>query len=354
MEARAELEQRGDATARLDPAGGRRDDPGDQAEQRRLARAVAADQADRLARLDRERDVPERPDLGRRGRGRGRARAPSASGPAAGRRESAGSRGRPGSRPVSCGRGYREHPPHDPRRGRGRTPDRRSASAIRARRMPRSSRLLLRLGVEVPADLEMVGDEADRADQHVLDASARGGRRGGRGCPAGARARRSATRTGTRSDQSLERRGLRDQPARSRAAAPRTDRLRRGSAPAGCARVKTTCALVPAHAIGPELDQARLVVPALDERELGAAGERRPPAAAGSRRSRAASSAGRARARRSGSAPAASAASAASAIRGRQCFIPVKTGRPSSASSAARVCSVISFSGFESSIPSRR
>src|SRR5438552_1525626 len=33
------------------------------------------------------------------------------------------------------------------------------------------ARLLLRLGVDVPADLEMVGDEADRADEHVLDAA---------------------------------------------------------------------------------------------------------------------------------------------------------------------------------------
>ena len=38
----------------------RLDDPGDQAEQRRLAGAVAADQPDGLARLDRERDVVER------------------------------------------------------------------------------------------------------------------------------------------------------------------------------------------------------------------------------------------------------------------------------------------------------
>ena len=53
-------------------------------------------------------------------------------------------------------------------------------------------------------------------------------------------------------------------------------------------------------------------------------------------------------------APVASAASAASAIRGVQCFIPVKTGIPSSTSSAARVSSVIAFSGFESSIPRRR
>ena len=42
-----------------------------------------------------------------------------------------------------------------------------------------------------------------------------------------------------------------------------------------------------ADAVGEELDEARLVVPALDEAELGAAGERRPRAAGGSRRSRA-------------------------------------------------------------------
>ena len=36
--------------------------------------------------------------------------------------------------------------------------------------MPELVGLLLRLGVEVPADLEVVGDEADRADQHVVDA----------------------------------------------------------------------------------------------------------------------------------------------------------------------------------------
>ena len=38
------------------------------------------------------------------------------------------------------------------------------------------------------------------------------------------------------------------------------------------------------------------------------------------------------------SAPPASASSTASAIRGVQCFMPVKTGKPSSSSSAARVC----------------
>ncbi len=46
MEAGAQLEQRPDAPADLDTAGTRLDDPGDQAQQRRLAGAVAADQTD--------------------------------------------------------------------------------------------------------------------------------------------------------------------------------------------------------------------------------------------------------------------------------------------------------------------
>ena len=51
MEARAELEQRGDAAAGL---AGRwsADDPGDEMEERGLAGAVPADQADRLAGRD--------------------------------------------------------------------------------------------------------------------------------------------------------------------------------------------------------------------------------------------------------------------------------------------------------------
>ena len=43
------------------------DDPGDQAEQRRLAGAVAADEPHRLAGLDRERDVLEREHVARLG-----------------------------------------------------------------------------------------------------------------------------------------------------------------------------------------------------------------------------------------------------------------------------------------------
>jgi hypothetical protein len=60
MEARAKLEQGGDPAARLDPARGRRDDPRDDPQERRLARAVAPDEADGLAGLDRQRDVPQR------------------------------------------------------------------------------------------------------------------------------------------------------------------------------------------------------------------------------------------------------------------------------------------------------
>src|SRR5206468_3685098 len=47
-----------------DAAARRLDDPGEQSKQRRLARAVAADEPDRAARLDPERDVAQRPDVG--------------------------------------------------------------------------------------------------------------------------------------------------------------------------------------------------------------------------------------------------------------------------------------------------
>ena len=53
-------------------------------------------------------------------------------------------------------------------------------------------------------------------------------------------------------------------------------------------------------------------------------------------------------------APPSNVAPTASAIRGCQCFMPVRTGMPSSRSRAARVCSVIAFSGDSSSIPSAR
>src|SRR5262249_15528937 len=64
MEPRAELDQRRyPPTHRHRPAGGL-EDPGDDLEQRRLARAVAADDAERFAAVDRERDVLQRFDAG--------------------------------------------------------------------------------------------------------------------------------------------------------------------------------------------------------------------------------------------------------------------------------------------------
>ncbi|OLE01245.1 MAG: hypothetical protein AUG91_02215 [Actinobacteria bacterium 13_1_20CM_4_69_9] len=65
MKAGAELQQGADAAADLDPAGGRLDDPRDQAQQRRLARAVPAHEPNGAARLDAERDAVERDDVGR-------------------------------------------------------------------------------------------------------------------------------------------------------------------------------------------------------------------------------------------------------------------------------------------------
>src|SRR6266516_2200320 len=65
MEARAELEQRADAPTDLDTDEGRLDDPGDQAQERRLAGAVAADEPDRATGRDPERDFLERNDVGR-------------------------------------------------------------------------------------------------------------------------------------------------------------------------------------------------------------------------------------------------------------------------------------------------
>ena len=109
-----------------------------------------------------------------------------------------------------------------------------------------------------------------------------------------------------------------------------------------------------ADLVGEQLDEAGLVVPAVDEAQLGAVVERLLELVA------IALDRERGVVRREHEADdrvarlPASAASAASAMRGGQCFMPVKTGSPSSASSAARVCSVIAFSGDESSIPSRR
>src|SRR3954452_16609173 len=65
MEAGSELEERGDAATRLGAAARRLDDPGDDAQQRRLTGAVAAEEADGAAGLDGERHVAHRLHLAR-------------------------------------------------------------------------------------------------------------------------------------------------------------------------------------------------------------------------------------------------------------------------------------------------
>src|SRR5688500_18335808 len=65
VESRAELEQRDDAAAAADAAAGRRDDPGDDLEQRALAGAVRADDAEDRAALDVERHIAQGPQLAR-------------------------------------------------------------------------------------------------------------------------------------------------------------------------------------------------------------------------------------------------------------------------------------------------
>ena len=63
VEPRAELEQRADPALRPHPAGRGLDDPGDDTEQRRLARPVAPDETDGFAARDTHRHVMERPDV---------------------------------------------------------------------------------------------------------------------------------------------------------------------------------------------------------------------------------------------------------------------------------------------------
>ena len=63
VEPRAELEQRADPALRPHPTGRGLDDPGDDTEQRRLARPVAPDETDGFAARDLHRHVMERPDV---------------------------------------------------------------------------------------------------------------------------------------------------------------------------------------------------------------------------------------------------------------------------------------------------
>ena len=240
-------------------------------------------------------------------------------------------------------RRYRKRPPDEPGEHARRTPGRRSASRS-ARSRARARAPSPRLGVEVPADLEVVGDEADRADEHVARRRARAGRRGGRGCPARATARRSATRSGTRTTSRRARRArrrARDVSSSWSSYGSPSSRIRAGQRVRGEDDVRVGAA----DAVGEQVDEAR-ARRASSRRRRARRGRRAPPRAArGSRRSTAPSSAGRARGRRSVRRRRRARASTASAIRGVQCFMPVKTGTPSSRSSAARVSSVIAFSG---------
>ena len=209
--------------------------PREQAQQRRLAGAVAADEADRAARLDRERDVAQRPDVRAARRGRARRTDPSARGSRADRR---GSCRAACSTTISPGLTRLTVPAVLAARSRRASATNAGSSfgiSIRASSQAELARALLRLDVEVPADLQMVGDEADRADEHAFDALRVQVARGGRGCRARATARRSATRSGTRTT-SRRRRPRRRRGARSRAAGPCTDRPRRGCARAASAR----------------------------------------------------------------------------------------------------------------------
>src|SRR5262249_36605919 len=64
MEAGSDFEEAAHATVDLGPPAGRRRDPGENLEQRRLAGSVLPDHAEHLTLVDPQRHVVERPDLG--------------------------------------------------------------------------------------------------------------------------------------------------------------------------------------------------------------------------------------------------------------------------------------------------
>ena len=197
VEAGAELEQRADPAADVDASRRRLDDPGDQAQQRRLAGAVAADEPDRLARLDGERHVFERlhvlrlgaaaedeqllqaarlvrvdaeaardpvdPDL---------ARLHALNGTAAARRTS------PASTRTNAGSAF----------GSSIRSSSRPSSAARSCASTSRSHLISRWSATKPTG----------ADERPRGRRRRRARSGARGCPGRARARPSATRSGTR------------------------------------------------------------------------------------------------------------------------------------------------------------
>ena len=241
--------------------GRRLDDPRDQAQQRRLAGAVAADEADGIAGLDRQRDVAQRLHLARAA--------------AAARDEHVLQRalrlrvdaeGRETRSTTICARascGDRaERAAHD----LGEHAHEAGSSfgiSIRSSRRP-SSRALSCASVSMSQRISR-WSETKPTGQTRTSSMPRAAqrRRGGRGCPGRATARRSATRSGTRTTS----------PRR-----PRCRRRARGleqlvlvgvalveDARGERVRREDDVSVRAADAVGEERDEARVVVPAVDE-----------------------------------------------------------------------------------------
>ena len=131
--------------------------------------------------------------------------------------------------------------------------------------------LLAGLDVDIPEDLEVVADEADRRDQDLADALrvrvSSSTRMSGpsHGSPVG-------LSLWNANDQS-------EMPACSATSRDVSSSWSRYGSPSARIRsgrlwaVKTTCASVPPHALGQERDVRLVVVPALDEDQLGSAVE---------------------------------------------------------------------------------
>ena len=158
------------------------------------------------------------------------------------------------------------------RPARGRTRDRRSGTRSGRRSSPSSAARSLRLDVEVPEDLEMVGDEPDRADEDALHATGMESvelvedvraepRLAGRRSRSGRRTtttrgpRASATSCDVSSSWSLVRVALVEDPRRKAVSGEDHVRVRA------------------ADPVGEHVQVRLVVVPALDEPELGAACE---------------------------------------------------------------------------------
>ena len=169
MEAGAELEQRADPAADRDTPRRRLDDPGDQAQERRLAGAVAADEADGLAGLDRDRDVLERLDVLRAGAAAADEELLEAARLVCMNAEAARDPVDPDLARVHAVNGTAAGPSDKP----GEHADERRVGVRERDPIELEAELgrpLLRLDVEVPLDLEVVGDEADRHHEHLANA----------------------------------------------------------------------------------------------------------------------------------------------------------------------------------------